>query len=137
MFRGKLDKKIVEGLDYLVSTDFSAIEDGKYVINDDMYMNVQTYETKTDALYEAHRCYADIQYMIEGCEKIGVTPYSSCSTEIEYDSEKDIEFLNGQGRYYELKTGEYMVLYPEDAHKPSISDTKTKVRKAVLKVRVK
>lgn len=137
MIKDKLNKRVVEGLEYLSSVDFSKLEDGRHEINENMYVNVQTYETKEDALFEAHRDYIDIQYIINGEEKIGVTPYSECSEAIPYDKEKDIEFLNGDGEYYPLHAGEYMILYPEDAHKPSISlKTKSTVRKAVVKVRV-
>ena len=137
MIKDKLYKRVIDGLDYLTSTDFSKMEDGRHEINEDMYVNVQTYQTKEDALFEAHRDYIDIQYVIDGEEQIGVTDYSSCSESIPYDKEKDIEFLEGNGVFYPLRAGEYMILYPEDAHKPSITlDKQSTVRKAVVKVRV-
>lgn len=135
MIKDKLNERVIEGLVYLKSVDFSKIDDGRHEINENMYVNVQTYQTKDDALFEAHRDYIDIQYVIEGEEKIGVTDYSTCSEAVAYDKEKDIEFLNGEGEYYPLRAGEYMVLYPEDAHKPSISlNNQSTVRKAVVKV---
>ena len=128
------------GLDYIKNTDFDKLEDGRYSINgEDIYINIQTYKTKENADFEAHRNYIDIQYVISGEEKIGVTDYANCSTTIEYNNDKDIEFLNGVGEYYELKTGDFMILYPTDAHKPSISiDTNNPetVRKAVVKVHI-
>ncbi len=128
------------GLDYIKNTDFDKLEDGRYSINgEDIYINIQTYKTKENADFEAHRNYVDIQYVISGEEKIGVTDYANCSTTIEYNNDKDIEFLNGVGEYYELKTGDFMILYPTDAHKPSISiDTNNPetVRKAVVKVHI-
>ena len=100
-----------------------------------MFVNIQTYMTKDDANYEAHRKYADIQYIISGSEKIGVTDYKTCSTVIAYDEANDIEFLSGTGNDVVLKEGEFVILYPEDAHKPSISiNESTQVRKAVVKV---
>ena len=132
-----VEENIMKGLNFIANTDFSQIEDGKHVLSDDMFVNVQTYETKSDADFEAHRLYADIQYLISGCEKIGVTKYSDCSTTIPYNDENDIEFLSGNGRFYEMNVGDFMILYPEDAHKPSISvETTTVVRKAVVKVRL-
>lgn len=137
MIKDKLNKKVVEGLEFLAKTDFSRLEDGRHVINDYMYVNVETYQTKEDALFEAHRDYIDIQYIISGEEKIGVTKYSDCTENTPYDKERDIEFLNGEGEFYPMKTGDYMILYPTDAHKPSISlNEKATVRKAVVKVRV-
>ena len=137
MIKDKLNKKVVDGLEFLAKTDFSRLEDGRHVINDYMYVNVETYQTKEDALFEAHRDYIDIQYIISGEEKIGVTKYSDCTENTPYDKERDIEFLNGEGEFYPMKTGDYMILYPTDAHKPSISlNEKATVRKAVVKVRV-
>lgn len=137
MIKDKLNKRVVEGLEFLAKTDFSKLEDGRHVINDYMYVNVETYQTKEDALFEAHRDYIDIQYIISGEEKIGVARYSDCKENIPYDKERDIEFLNGEGEFYPMRTGDYMILYPTDAHKPSISlNEKATVRKAVVKVRV-
>ena len=126
------------GLDIISNTDFNSLADGKYIYSDDIYMNVQSYLTKSDADYEAHRVYADIQYIISGEEKIGVCRYNLCKPKIPYDSEKDIEFLEGEGEFISIKEQEFMILLPEDAHKPSITiDEPSEVRKAVVKVRLK
>ena len=137
MIKDKLNNRIIEGLEFLYKTDFSKLTDGRHVISDYMYVNVETYQTKSDALYEAHRDYIDIQYIISGEEKIGVTKYSDCTENTPYDKERDIEFLNGEGEFYPMRTGDYMILYPTDAHKPSISlSEQTTVRKAVVKVKL-
>ena len=75
--------------------------------------------------------------MIDGEEKVGVVDYSECQNEIPYDSSKDIEFLtcNKEDNYQLLKKGEFLILYPNDAHKPSIAiDNPKRVKKAVVKV---
>ena len=134
----ELDKNLVKGLEFLSNTDWELINDGKHIISDEIYVNIQTYVTKDDADFEAHREYIDIQYIISGEELIGVTDYKKCETTIPYDKEKDIEFLSGEGFYENLLKGEFMILYPNDSHKPSISiDKKSpqKVRKAVVKVK--
>ena len=132
-----LGEGILEGLKYLYKTDFEMIDDGKYVISDNIYVNIQSYTTKTDADFESHKDYIDIQYIISGSEKIGVTDYNCCKVKIPYNSEADIEFLSGDGEYVELYQKEFMILYPSDAHKPSISiSVPTRVRKAVVKVHI-
>lgn len=137
MIKDVLNKKIIKGLNYLISTDFETMQDGRHVINEDMYVNIQTYQTKQEALFEAHRKYIDIQYIIEGKEQIGVTEYSNCTEVVPYDKENDIEFLTGEGDFHILNKGEYMILYPSDAHKPSITHiAQSTVRKAVLKIKV-
>jgi YhcH/YjgK/YiaL family protein len=136
----KLSQNLKTGFQYLNNTNFEYIADGKYEIDgEDVFVNIQTYQTKNDADFEAHRKYIDIQYIISGKENIGLTDYKNCETTIPYNSEKDIEFLSGDGEFESLKEGEYMILYPQDAHKPSISqDVKNpeRVRKAVVKVRI-
>ena len=76
-----LSKNIRIGLEWLEKTDLKNLEDGKYEIeNETVYASVQTYITKDDAKYEAHKKYIDIQYMINGAEKIGVTDLSNCKS---------------------------------------------------------
>ena len=104
-----------------------------------LYTNIYSVNTKEDANYEAHRNYIDIQYMIKGSEKIGVSDLSNCVTCIEYDNERDLEFFNIKCReeFLELKEGQFMVFFPTDAHKPSITlDKKEVVKKVVVKVAV-
>ena len=128
------------GLNWLKSNNLETISDGKYLIDGEkIYANVQTYETKDDALFEAHRDYIDIQYMINGKELCGISNYYKCQSEIEYDKIKDIEFLKLKSDfdYYSLRTGEFLILFPHDAHKPAISmDKKSIVKKVVVKVHI-
>lgn len=131
------NQKINKAIDYLKNTNFNNMPDGKINIDDEIWANLQTYYTKDDALFEAHRKYIDIQFMLAGQEKISVCDYKNCSSAIPYDEEKDIEFLNSSDwKDIEMHTGDFLILYPEDAHKPSISinNEKHHVRKLVIKV---
>ena len=133
-----LSDNIKNGLEWLKKQDFSKFAAGKYIINNDqLYANVDEYETKIDAKYEAHRKYIDIQYLIKGEEKIGVTDISNCKTCIDYDSERDLEFFEAQDEFYTLKEDEFFIFFPHDAHKPCIrlNDTK-KCKKVVVKVKI-
>ena len=136
-----LSDNIQKGLVWLENTNLNKIEDGKYEIDGDkVYASIQTYETKENAKYESHRKYIDIQYIVKGEEKIGVTEISNCETCIAYDKEKDLEFynINTKEEFFELKEGNFMIFYPHDAHKPSISIEKiSTVKKIVVKVAVK
>ena len=134
-----ISDSLKKGFEWLKNNDLKSLSDGRYQIDNNIYANIQSYETKENAPYEAHREYADIQYMVEGAEKIGVTNYSNCTTVETYNKEKDIEFLNlNQKDSYELiNEGEFLVLFPQDAHKPSINpDKKLNVKKVVVKVRL-
>ena len=77
--------------------------------------------------------------MIKGAEKIGVTDLDNCTTCIEYDTERDLEFynINCKEEYLELLEGQFMVFFPNDAHKPSISLKEiSSVKKVVVKVKI-
>lgn len=129
-----------KGFDWLKNTDLTVLEDGRYEIDGkNVYANVQTYETKTDAKYEAHRNYIDIQYMVKGEELVGVNDIAKCKTVDEYNPDTDLEFMNLQCQddYQNLREGEFLVLFPTDAHKPSMANVEPKtVKKIVVKVRV-
>ena len=91
------------------------------------------------SMYQTHKNYIDIQCIINGEEKIGVTNYKNCLIAEQYNEEKDIEFLNysGDELYITMKKNEFIILHPQDAHKPSISIGKTqKVKKIVVKVAI-
>ena len=136
----QLSENIKNGFLWLEQTDLKNLADGKYEIDgDNLYASIQTYETKIDALYENHQNYIDIQYMIKGIEKIGVTDISNCMSEIRYNKEKDIEFYKIQTKeeFLELPEDYFVILYPQDAHKPSICiDKQDIVKKVVVKVKI-
>ena len=136
-----ISENIKKGFEWLKANDLHSLAEGKYEIsNDDIYANVQIYETKFDAKYEAHRKYIDIQYVIKGVEKIGVTDINNCETCVEYDENKDLEFYNikKQEEFVELSEGYFTVFFPQDAHKPSIAcgEEKSIVKKVVVKIRI-
>lgn len=136
----KISERLQKGFEWLKTADLKSLEDGRYEIDgSDIYANVQTYNTKEDAPYEVHRNYIDIQYMVSGVEKIGINTCQNCSTSIEYDKEKDIEFLdcNVCSEYLTLDESDFMVFFPQDAHQPALNYDKTLlVKKVVVKVKV-
>ena len=133
-----ISEYLKKGFDWLQNSDLEKLPDGKYEIDGDkVYASIQTYETKDDAKYESHRKYIDIQYVISGQEKIGVVNVANCTTCVEYDSQKDLEFydINQDDEYLLLNEGQFIILYPHDAHKPSIKvNTTSIVKKVVVKV---
>lgn len=135
-----ISPRVGKAIEWLQTTDLENIEDGKYFIQkEEIYANVQKYITKDDAYFEAHRQYIDIQYLVYGEEKIGITSIDNCETKIEYEKEKDIEFLttNTDFQYQYIKKDDFLIIYPHEAHKPSIKiNNNTEVKKIVIKVLV-
>lgn len=139
-----ISENLKKGFEWLKAQDLNSLKSGKYYIDDKkIYANLQEYQTKPDAKYEAHNKYIDIQYIVNGVERIGVSDRISCETCIPYDSDDDIEFmtLSGTEEWQSLREGEFLVLFPNDAHKPSItpeylSGKENIVKKVVVKVSV-
>ncbi len=89
-----------------------------------------------ECVWEAHRRYADIQYIISGEERLGFCDVDSLQISEAYDEAKDAMFLTGEGGSAIAKAGDFMVFLPQDAHKPCIRpcpETLTN-RKIVVKV---
>ena len=131
-----LGEKIQKGFDFLLKNDLKNFDNGRYEIyGKEIYANIQEYETKDEGLFEAHRKYIDIQYITRGFEKIEVCEISQLKESIPYDEEKDVIFFEGKGSYLKLKTGYFAIFYPQDCHKPCITDTeKSNVKKVVVKI---
>ena len=106
----------------------------------DVYAMHQIYTTKSDEgrLYENHKEYVDVQYVLEGTEIIRVTDAGGLSVTNEYNSENDVAlFALADGTDVKLGPGDFVVLFPHDAHVPQLmSGSPDDVKKIVIKVRV-
>ncbi|MFZ5832022.1 MAG: YhcH/YjgK/YiaL family protein [Planctomycetota bacterium] len=120
-----LDPMLREGLDYLQQTDFTALVDGRYPIDGDRLVAiVQTYRPKppTEAVFEAHRKFADIQYLVAGRERIGYAHADDrWPVRTEYNDAKDVAFYDAQGDWVSLTAGSFAIFLPHDLHAPGIA----------------
>ena len=127
---------------FLKESDLPNLEIKRYDIDGEtVFALVSDYLTKNEenALYEVHRKYIDIQYIINGKELIGQAPLSMKKDVLTaYDATKDIEFLTvSRGTNYRAAQGNFYIFFPEDAHRPGLKDGEnSQVRKVVVKVKV-
>ena len=94
---------------------------------------------KTEGRYEAHRKYTDVQLVLRGTELVKTAPMSACSVLEAYDPEADIEWLSSREEYpLLLAPGRLLVLFPSDAHMPSLIPAGgcRRVHKVIFKVPV-
>ena len=73
-FYKNLNESLYKGLRFLRETDLVALPVGRYKIDGDaVFALVQEYETHLpeECRWEAHYTYTDIQYIVEGSEKMG------------------------------------------------------------------
>ena len=134
-----LGPRFVRAFDFAKTTDFAAMPEGTYPLGgDDLRALVQRYTTKLphEGRWEAHRAHIDLQFVLTGEEHVGVVPIGRLQAE-PYDAEKDIMWLTGEGDRVTLRTGEFVLLWPEDAHMPAMAiDTPMPVLKVVIKIPV-
>jgi YhcH/YjgK/YiaL family protein len=103
-----------------------------------VYALVQDYQTKRaeDGVWEAHRRYLDLQYVVSGEERFGCAP-AGRMTEGPYDAERDMERPAVDGSFIDLRAGEFIILWPGEPHMPGMAIGKpAAVRKVVVKIKV-
>lgn len=135
-------KALRTAIEYLKSTDFSKIENGTYEIQGkEIYVSVMDAVTKPleEGKAEAHEKYVDVQFVIEGREKLGfVNDDGSYEIEERFE-DRDIMFykpLKNEG-FVEAVPGCYSIFFPADIHMPCLMvEEPEKIRKAVVKVSV-
>ncbi|NDW12718.1 DUF386 domain-containing protein [Bacteroides sp. 214] len=126
-------------IEYLTSTDLSALEVGKVVLREnDVIVNIQQTASKTKeaAKLETHNDFIDIQIPLVGVEVMGYTPGEECKpADALYNAEKDITFFEGLAKdYITVRPGMFAIFFPQDGHAPGI--TPEGVKKIVVKIRV-
>lgn len=103
-----------------------------------LFVNVQEYygKTKSEALFESHKKYIDIQYVIEGEEIIGLATLGQVKVKEKYNEEKDIAFYDLDGGNYRKATPEnFFLFFPDDVHRPSITaGDSIQIKKIVVKI---
>ena len=135
-----LPKRIRTALEWLRATDLAALPVGRIDLEGEkLFALVQEYDTKpmSEGLWEAHRSYIDVQYVVRGVERMGYTPVETITVTKPYDADKDYLNGTGPGAFIEAPAGMVFVLWPGDAHMPGMRvDGPVPVRKIVLKVAV-
>jgi YhcH/YjgK/YiaL family protein len=127
---------------FLKSNDLKSIEVKRHDIDgDNLYAPVSEYITKSpeNAMYESHRKYIDIQYVISGKELIGIAPASKLKEVLTpYDALKDVELMTvEEGVTHNADPGRFFIFFPEDLHCPGLMDGENSpVRKVVVKVKI-
>jgi len=140
LYKG-LSEDIAKGLELLKDASVTEQENGKYEVDgDNLFYMIQRYPTKSkaDALFEAHKDHIDIQAIIDGEETIG---YALTETlEVVQPYKPDVMKCADPEIFTEVKLakGMFVILYPDDAHKPCYDyrDGKSNVHKVVVKVKV-
>ena len=96
-------------------------------------------EYGADSLLEAHRDFIDVMYMVEGEELVYVKPTERLR-QIDKPYDPSIEALltrpEGDETAVHLTKGQFLVLFPQDAHCPANRAGSETVKKIICKVKV-
>ncbi|MFH1019102.1 MAG: YhcH/YjgK/YiaL family protein [Pseudomonadota bacterium] len=129
--------------DFLLALPPDAEEKKYPLLGDDLFAIVMSYETRAPETseLEAHRNYLDIQAVLTGEEVIGWRQADELEIDTPYDAGKDVELYKhpAQGLLrVDLFPGNFMALFPHDAHMPSLMTRQVPVftKKVVIKVGV-
>ena len=129
------------GLEYLKNVS-SDVELGVHELSSRMKAIVSEYTTKEENAngYEAHREWIDIQYLLEGSEKICCLPLEYLKETKAYDASMDAAFYEETGvagQEMLVGYGYFAVFFPQDGHKPGLCAGECEaVKKVVVKVKI-
>jgi len=135
-----LGPRFARAFQWLRSADPATLPDGKIVLDgDEVFVLVQRGLTKPldQAKWEAHRNYADIQYVAAGAEAMWWSPLERTRPG-DYLAEKDfVPLETNTWTPLEVPAGTFAVFFPHDAHRPGILIAGAPpVVKLVVKVKV-
>ena len=100
---------------FLRDSDLANLKPGKYVIDGD-----NTFATITEGpskefdktAWESHRKYIDLQYVIQGKEKIGVAKLETATVTNPYDDKKDGANYTAEGQFFIAEPGTFYLFSP-------------------------
>lgn len=134
-----LHPRFAQAFEFIKHQNLEAIAVGKYPIDgQELHASVTEKEgvKASEAKFEAHNHYIDIQVCPIGTEQIGWKPRQECHQPKEaYNAEKDVTFFMDQpDTYFQLKAGQFAIFFPEDVHAPMIGEGL--IKKLVVKVKL-
>lgn len=123
---------------FLGDSKLATLAPGKYPIEGtEAYAMITAGAPKNidDVKWESHRKFIDLQYVMAGKVKLGVTPVSSAKITAPFDETRDAANYTAEGKYYEATPEAFFLFFPQDAHRPDIKvDGYDTLKKLVIKV---
>ncbi len=110
------------------------------VCGEEIYINRMEYATANpeEKIWEAHRAYYDVHCVLQGEERVQISPRSAMTAKEAYHSEGDYQLFDGAAQQEVLlKPGAILICEPEDVHKVGIAANAPKIiQKMVMKVKI-
>lgn len=123
---------------FLKNQHLNELVAGKYsILGDRVFATISegSAREKDSAVWESHRQYIDIHYVIRGSDQIGIT--DSTQAKIIKPYSDDATHYTAEGKFYTSDPSFFFILFPIDLHKPNIKLNDNQiVKKLVIKVEV-
>lgn len=125
---------------WLATHDLLNMPAGSYEIDGKRsYISIQDAETQdaSERKIESHRQYIDLQYVVKGKERFGLTSAEASEPVTEYKAEKDNQFHKAERIKYVDSTPDcFFLFFPKNYHQPLVKAGKKseKVRVVVAKI---
>ena len=136
----ELPKRLARALEYLRATDMRSVALGRHDLDGDhLFALVQEYTTRTadQCVWEAHRRYIDVQFVVTGAERMGIASLEQMREREAYDSARDVAFFEPGSEFVTIRAGMFAIFGPEDVHSPChVAGQPGLVRKVVVKAAV-
>ena len=126
--------------DYVRTHDLTTVPAGRISLQgDDLFINVVDAELvpAESQKLEVHEAYIDVHFPLSGTEIIGWHALNDIAQvpEAPFDTENDFAlYAVAPSSLSTVKPGEFVIVWPEDAHAPIIG--KGRLRKAIAKVKL-
>lgn len=121
--------------------DLVSRPNGRYELEgENVYAIVQSYTTRAPegGIWEAHRRYIDVQFVVSGVERMGYLPIERATVSQPYDEQSDAALFTdpaGAGSFVTVPAGSFALFFPHDVHSPTLAlGTPSPVKKVVVKV---
>lgn len=138
----KYPDSIQKAIKFIKSHNFLEMDEGEYPIDGDrIYAKVFDLTSRpVDEVHpEVHRNYIDVQFWVNGRERIGYAPLKADYHILEEHTEQDLYFLDKieDETLIGAVQGDYMIFFPNDIHRPGVADGEPlRYRKVVVKVHI-
>ncbi len=134
-----LHPKFKRLFDYIKDNDLLNRETGRIELDgDDLFINNVNPQliAPEEQVLEVHRDYIDIHIPLDKTEIIGWKPTGECIKEKSaFDVINDCALYgDAPSNLVKVEPGEFLIVYPEDAHAPIIGEGK--IRKLIAKVKI-
>lgn len=131
-----------KAFEFLKNNRLDTIKAGKYpIVGDTVYASVTNNKPKAfeDTKWEAHKKYIDIQYVVNGKEKIGIASVLKGIILETYNEKNDVgfySFSDNDCHYYIAQPDTFLIFFPGDSHRPNIKvEGHEAYKKIVIKVK--